>query len=95
MIDGALSEELADYSELDQSIKKALKRAHASGQIAARRYGNDPCQEQVAREFIGQRYLDPANWDIELTGAWMTQELGSFAPFWRFSRRLALTRKSD
>lgn len=86
VIDGQLSDELPHYPQLDSAIKGTLARAKANKQLSLRLYGDDdapPHQEDTARKFIKQQKLNPAEWEIELTGAWMTEDTGCVRGVWK------------
>jgi hypothetical protein len=79
VIDGFLSDELTNYPALNDSIKEALKKAKKAKLISSRQYGSDGedrNQVVVAERFIKKHKLDPADWQIDLTGAWMTEDSG-------------------
>jgi hypothetical protein len=93
VIDNLLSDELWKYPALDTAINRALERATANGEVAVRLHGDDgpgegePDQVDVAREFIEQQRLNPAEWEIELTGAWMGKDSGCVRGVWEALRQ--------
>lgn len=75
VIDGELSAELKDesYSDLGRSITSAVRRARRGGMIGQRIWGCDnvpPNHHETVPEWIKKSGLNPAEWYIELTGAW-------------------------
>ncbi len=78
IIDGELSDELPNYPQLNTAINHALAYAKTNRMISTRIYGDDSAsmhQAHAARQFIKQN-LNPAEWHIELTGAWVDNKIG-------------------
>ena len=79
VIDGSLSDELPRHPRLNTAILRALGTARAHRAIAERRYGDSkirPHQDETAKRFITYMKLVPAEWHIELTGAWADEDTG-------------------
>lgn len=73
VIDGDMSDELADYPHLADAISGALHRARAAGAISVRVAGGDDedlDQTAAARSFLAENALDPEGTPVTLTGAW-------------------------
>lgn len=66
VLDGELSDELADYPDLDQAITLAISRAPALG---VRLEADDPEHVAIALAFLQERCVAPGR-AIALTGAW-------------------------
>lgn len=70
VIDGALSDELADYPALDNAINLALAKAAAAGRIAKRVMGDDPDQVDRVRELAALMGAAARRATFQVTGAW-------------------------
>lgn len=74
VIDGALSDELPGYPELQKTISDALCRAKASGQSSVRVWGDDPDQVPRIRELAEQAGPAFKAASFTVTGAWYHPE---------------------
>lgn len=73
VIEGSLSDELADYPNFADAIAGALHRAKVAGAISLRVFGsddNDFNQTKATQAFLAEHALDTATSAITLTGAW-------------------------
>lgn len=80
VIDGSLSDELADYPKLDAAIKAALKRGRKHHKLGSRIWGCDdvaPHQTEAVTRWTKRRRLKPANCHFEVTGCWTSRLTGS------------------
>lgn len=77
VIDGELSDELAENPKLDLALKGALHRAAQSDQVSLRLFGDDPDQVKRITEYV-MRMPSPArrNTGFHVTGAWYHSEDG-------------------
>lgn len=77
VIEGSLSDELADYPNFADAIAGALHRAHAAGAISLRVAGGDDedlDQTKAAQAFLAEHALDPETTPVTLTGAWYADD---------------------
>ena len=77
VIDGSLSDELAQYHVLGGAIDTAVRRAQSAGLIGMRVMGDDDSDfDQVAavRKLFADGVLNPAEHSPKVTGAWYHPE---------------------
>lgn len=71
VVDSELSDELPQNEHLNAAIASALARAKAGNQIAGRVHGDPMAQPRWVQQVTNfVKNLNPAEWLMELTGAW-------------------------